>query len=210
MPRQLLRLAVVAIGLALTAPRALAAPVSLNADDFKLYREYQDASTDERVQKLPEKKRLAAIAKNFKVSEKRLADVVQKGDAAGSGLAAACEAEVKALLGETPLKGRVGEVSTDASHPHVVTYASWTNEDGAKLEEEAAFVALSAAKGAPISSTIALWAVDAGGHKVFEAKISADAAGRFNLDRIGMFASARYIKLFEDVKNAYKGTPPAN
>jgi hypothetical protein len=57
---------------------------------------------------------------------------------------------------------------------------------------------------------VALWATDVTGRKVFEAKISADAAGRFNRERIGMFASARYIKQFEDVKNAYKGAPPAN
>jgi len=210
MPRRILRLALVAAGLALAAPRAHGAPPDLTADEFKLFREYQDASTDERVLKLPEKKRLAAIAKNFKLPEKKLAEAVKKGEAIGTGLATACEAEVKAQLDETSLKGHVREVTTDASHTHVVTYVSWTNEDGGKLDEEAAVVALTAAKGAPISSTIALWAVDVTGRKVFEAKISAEAAGRFNRERIGMFATARYIKQFEDVKNAYKGTPPAN
>jgi hypothetical protein len=210
MPRRLVRLALVSAGLALAAPLARATPPDLTADEFKLYREYQDAATDVRVQKVPEQKRLAVIAKNFKLPEKKLAETVRKGEAAGAGLAAACEAEVKAQLGSTSLNGRVGEVTTDTSHPHVVTYVSWTNEDGGKLEEEAALAALSAAKGAPVTSTVALWATDVTGRKVFEAKISADAAGRFNRERIGMFASARYIKQFEDVKNAYKGAPPAN
>ena len=57
---------------------------------------------------------------------------------------------------------------------------------------------------------MALWAKDVSGKKVFDAKISADAASRFNQERIAMFARARYIRVFEDVHNAYTGTPPTN
>ena len=209
--RRLLRHALAAgLALSLGIGRAHAAPPPLTADEFKLYREYQDALGDERVQKLPEGKRLGAIAKNFKVPEAKLAQAVKKGEEAGDKLAALCEGEAKALLDATALKGRVREVTTDTSHAHVVTYVSWTNEDEAKLDEEAALAALSAAKGAPLSSTVAVWALDVTGRKVFEAKISAAAASAFKLERIPLFAAARYIKQFEDVKNAYKGTPPAN
>jgi hypothetical protein len=45
---------------------------------------------------------------------------------------------------------------------------------------------------------------------VFEAKISADAASRFSQEHIAMFARARYIRVFEDVRNAYNGTPPTD
>lgn len=198
------------ITLCLVAPRALAAAPDLTAEEYKLFHDYQAALTDERVTKLPEKKRLAAIAKNFKTTEKVLAAAVAKGEKAGADVAKSCETETRGRLDSGALKGRVREVNVDASAAHVVTYVSWTNENGDKLEEEAAVAALAAAKGSPISSTIAVWAVDATGRKVFEAKISAGAAGRFNEERIPMFASARYIKQFEDVKNAYKGTPPAN
>ncbi len=188
---------------------AAAAPPDLTAEEFKLYAEYQAALADDRVQKLPEGKRLGAIAKNFKVPEKTLSAAIAKGEKAGPGVAKACEAEARALLEAGALKGLVREVNVDASAAHVVTYVSWTNTDGNKLEEEASAAALAAASGAPITSTVAVWAVDTAGKKVFEAKISASAASRFKLERIPMFATKLYIKSFEDVKNAYKGTPPA-
>lgn len=182
---------------------------ALNAGEFKLYKEYQAALTDERVQKIPEKKRLSAIARNFGVKDKELLAAIEKGDKAGPDLARRCETEVRALVEAGPLKGRLHDLKVDDTESHVVTYIAWKNKDGEKLEEEAATIALAASKGTPIASTIALWAVDAAsGRKVFEAKIGNEAAGRFNAERIPMFASARYIKVFEDVHNAYKGTPP--
>jgi hypothetical protein len=203
-------LALVLAALALGARPSAAAPPDLTAEEFKLYSEYQAALTDERVQKMPEAKRLGAIAKNFKVSEKALSAAIARGEKAGAGVAKACEAEARAMLEAGALKGLVREVNVDAAAAHVVTYVSWTNMDGNKLEEEASAAALAAATGAPITSTVAVWAVDTAGKKVFEAKISASAASRFKLDRIPMFATKLYIKSFEDVKNAYKGTPPAN
>jgi hypothetical protein len=67
-----------------------------------------------------------------------------------------------------------------------------------------------ASRAAPITTTVAVGAKDASGRKVFEAKINADAASRFSQDHIAMFARARYIRVFEDVKNAYTGTPPTD
>jgi hypothetical protein len=163
------------------------------------------------VQKIPEKKRLAAIAKNFKVPEKKLQAAVDKAAPVAETAGKDSEAEVRALLETSDLKGRIEEVRVDDSEGHVVTYVAWKNEKGEKLEEEASLAALLAARGAPITSTIALWSTDAASkQKVFEAKISAEAAGRFSQERIPMFASARYIRVFENVRNAYKGTPPSN
>lgn len=201
-------LAAVAAAVLSSAP-AKAAPPALTAQEFKLWKEYTAALQDERVQKIPEKKRMKAIADNFKVKEKELADAVAKGEQLGGGAAKASEDEVKTSLEAGALKGRIVEVDVDDSQSHVVTYVSWKNDDGAKLEEEAALVALVAAKGAPITSTVAIWALDAkSGRRVFEAKISAESASKFVEARLAMFASARYIKQFEGVKNAYKGTPP--
>lgn len=196
--------------LLLLSPAAHAAPVTMTAQQFHLYRDYQAAQKDPRVQKLPEAKRLSAIARNFHVSTKALREAVDVGDAIGPSIAARCEQEVRAQLATSLLKGRVGDIKVDATDGHVVTYVEWRNEDGGKLEEEAATVALVAARAAPITSTIALWAKDPSGRKVFEAKISADAAATFSQERIAMFARARYIRVFEDVHNAYTGTPPTN
>jgi hypothetical protein len=194
----------------LFAPRAHATPVDMTAEQYRLYKSYQAALTDPRVEKIPESKRITAIARNFRTSEKGLREAVTKGDLLGATIGKACEQEIRDEIAATGLKGRLGDVHVDATDGHVVTYVEWRNDDGGKLEEEAATVALLASRSAPISSTIALWAKDASGRKVFEAKISADAAGRFSQDHIAMFARARYIHVFEDVHNAYTGTPPTD
>lgn len=204
-PRHLAHLA---LALVLAAGRlASAAAPALSAEEFKLYKEYLAALDDDRVKAMPEAKRLAAIAKNFKVPEKVLAAAIEKGkahpDAAKQG-----EAEIRALAEASTLKGLLTEVRVDDTEPHAVTYVSWKNLDGAKLEEEASLVALLSAEGAPFASTVALWATDTAGRKVFEAKIRTEAAAKFNRDRIPMFATKRYINVFEDVRNAYKGNPP--
>lgn len=193
------------------ASLAHAEPPRLSAEEFKLWKDYTLALEDERVQKMPENKRMGAIAKNFRVKEADLRKAVEKGETEGPQAAERSKATVETLVGASDLKGRLGELRVDTSEGHVVTYLSWTNLDGQKLEEEAALAAHLAAKGAPISSTIALWATDAAsGRKVFEAKISAQAASKFQENRIAMFAQARYIRQFEDVRNAYKGTPPVD
>lgn len=190
---------------------ALAAPPALTAEEFKLWKDYVAALEDERVQKIPEKKRMGAIARNFKVKEKDLAAAVAKGEKEGADAGKASEAEVRALLEASDLKGRITELRVDDSESHVVTYLAWKNSNGAKLEEEASLAALLVARGAPITSTVAVWALDASsGRKVFEAKIAAGAAGKFQENRISMFAQARYIRQFEDVRNAYKGNPPTD
>jgi len=197
-----------ALALVLVAAPALAAPPALTAEEFKLYKEYVAALDDERVKAMPEAKRLAAIAKNFKVPEKVLAAAIEKGKAAADA-AKQGETEIRTLADASALKGLVTEVKVDDTESHAVAYVAWKNLDGAKLEEEASLVALLAAEGAPFCSTVALWATDAAGRKVFEAKIRTEAAAKFSRERIAMFATKRYINVFEDVRNAYKGTPPA-
>lgn len=195
----------------LASPLARATPPAVSAGEFKLYKDYLGALTDERVQKMAEAKRLPAIARNFKVAETALRTAVERAEKAGPDVGRQCEAEVRSVADEGPLKGRLTSVQVDDSEAHVVTYVSWKNEDGDLLEEEASWAAIAVSKGAPITSTIALWAVDAStGQKVFEAKISAEAAARFSPARIPMFAQTRYIRIFEDVRNLYKGNPPAS
>jgi len=207
----LLAASLFAAALAAMPATVRAAPCSeMSAEQYRLYKDYQQALSDPRVQKMSEAKRLPAIARDRKESEKKLREAVAAGDAQGAGIEKRCEKEVRTELAASSLKGKIGEVTVDATDGHVVTYVQWRNDDGSKIEEEAATAALLAARAAPITSTVALWAKDASGRKVFEAKIGADAAARFSQERIAMFARARYIKVFEGVKNAYTGTPPTD
>lgn len=171
----------------------------ISAADYKLYKDYQAALTDARVQKIPEARRLSAIAKNFKVPEARLKAAVAAGDAAGD-VGKKAEADLRAAL-DAALAGRIASVSVDATEGLVVTYVTWKNADAGKLEEEAALVASRVAATAPVTSTISLAAADSSsGANVFQGKIDADNARSIKEDRIPLFAKSRYIKLFDGVK----------
>ncbi len=194
--------------LALAVP-ARAKPVNISANDFYLYRSYQLALQDPRVIKMAPRRRLPAIARNFKVSLRALKRAIAAGEAAGPDLLERCEERVRAILDQSPLKGRVRDVSLDPTDGHVVAYVKWANTDGRKLDQEASWAAMAAVKGAPIAWTVAVWAVDSRtGQNVFQAKISAASASLFSAGAIPLFATARYIRMFEDVKNAYLGNPP--
>jgi hypothetical protein len=188
------------LALLLTASQAQAQPVPLTSQQFKLYRDYQAATHDSRVERLSPDKRIPAIARNFHVSEAQLREAIFLGDRYGTGIEKQSEIEVLKELSLTQLKDRVLEVKVDATDGHVVTYVEWENTDPSKIEEEAAIAAMTAAQGAPISSTIAVWAKDSSGRKVFEAKIDAIAASHFQASHMVLFAKTRYIRVFEDVR----------
>ncbi len=189
--------------LASIAPAARAACEGLTREEYKIWHDYKDALEDERVKKMKEKQKKPAIAKNFGISVKVLDAAIKKGDAAGAALPKQCEETSRAALTGTPVAERLLSLSVDSTSSHVVTYVSWRARKPADLEEEAALLAMKLAKASPITSTVALWAEDDQGKKVFEAKIASDAALNFKEERIAEFADSRYMKLFEDVKNSY-------
>lgn len=189
----------------LAPARAAAGEAGLAAADFKLYRDYLDALEDARVQKLKQSARLAAIAKNFRIPEKKLRAAVEKGEAAGGAQAIQAKEEEALKAALAPIFGdRLKEARVDCTHGHVVTYVAWTLDKKDQLDEEAALAAAKAVKAASVTSTVALWALE-GEAKVYEAKISADAAHNINEARIKDFADTRYAKLFEGRRNQYEG-----
>lgn len=180
------------------------AELPLSAEEFKLWKEYKDALEDARVQKLPEKQRFAAIARNFRVPEKKLKDAVDKGEQHGQGIGKQAEAAIRGALADTEFAPRIKEIKVDTSAAHVISYVHWVADKTEALDKEACLAAARSAKAAPISSTLTIWATDPkdDARKVFEALISSEAAGRINEARVVDFASTRYIKLFEKVKRA--------
>jgi hypothetical protein len=188
---------------------ALAAHASdlaaLTEEEFKLARHYQIALEDPRVQKMPVDRRLPAIAKDAGVKVKDLQRAVEKLEAAGD-VKAACESAISAGTGAAPLDKRIGKVNVDVAEAHAIAYVEWVSESPALLEDEAAYVAARAALACPIASSIQVWANDkTSQHRIFQALISRTAALRINQDRVKDFARTRYIKLFEQVKNAAAG-----
>lgn len=195
-----------ALLLTVLATPALAEPLELSLDEFKMYRGYQSAMEDPKVQAMKPDARVAAIAKkNFKVSAKELEAAIQKGEAAGD-IGAKCAAQLKTALAGTSVGPALTKVDVDAKAEHAVAYVAWANEDTAQLEEEAATVA-SQAKACPVLSSVQVWATAKGApsQRVFQALVSASAAAKVQPDKIKDFADTRYIKLFEKVKNAANG-----
>ncbi|MFN7135864.1 MAG: hypothetical protein ACK4N5_27615, partial [Myxococcales bacterium] len=94
--RRLLLSGLLALSLTCAVTDARAEDLGMTVEEFKLWREYKDALEDERVKKMPENKRLPAIAKNFKVPEKKLAAAVEKGEQHGAEIGKKAEAAIRA------------------------------------------------------------------------------------------------------------------
>jgi hypothetical protein len=190
----------------LLAPRAYAEGPALHITraQFQLYRDYQDALADPRVQKIKPSERLNAIARNFHVKPRELQAAVSVGEQEADRIAAAEIASIKGAFDGTPLAGRVGEVRVDASKGHIIAYVEWLNADPTKLEQEACWAAARAVKAAPLVGTFDLYAQDSAEKqkRVFSALIDADRAENIREDQIVDFASTRYIRLFEKRESA--------
>lgn len=183
-----------------------ASPVEMTQEEFKMFRQWQKAMKDPRVEQMKPERRNAAIAKDARFKLKEMEKAIEKGEAAGD-LKAACEANIKEALGTGALAARLGTVEVDTDEPHAVAYVQWRNENIAQIEEEASLIAAHVAKQCPVTSTIQVWAQDSANPKtrVFQALISRSAAAKINVARAKDFADTRYIRLFESVKNVARG-----
>jgi hypothetical protein len=183
---------------------ARALPVNLSEDEFKTYDDYLDALQDERVVKMRPNQRLAAIARNFKISTAKLKGIVDKGQQWPNieAIGKACEDGIRAAFQGTSLADRLDMVEVDVGNAHVVSYVSWLEGEPERLQEEAVWIAAKVKKAAPISADIRIWAEDPKDktHKVFDGLILGEAAGRFQESRIPDFAKTRYIKAFQFAK----------
>jgi len=196
-----------------------AEPIELTQDEFKMYRHYQQAMEDPRVQKMKEEARPAAIAKDAKYKLKDMQKAIERAVAAGD-FKGKCEGNIKEALGKGEVAGRIGKIEVDITEPHAVAYVQWLNEKPENLAVEASLVAASTSGACPILSTIQVWAQDKAAPKVrvFQALISATAAAKINPEKAKDFAETRYMRLFEKVKSvangddlsAESGTPTAS
>ncbi len=180
----MIRLLISTLTVLTAAPAFASDPFPLTRDEFKIYRHYQDAMADPRVQKMKEAARLPAIARDAHVKLKELQVAVQKGDSAGD-LKARCDEGLKQALAASALKGLTGKVEVDLSEPHGVAYVQWINESPDKLNIEACEAARAALDGCPVVSSIQVYAQDKANPKarVFQGLISATAAANIKLDK---------------------------
>lgn len=197
------------VAAALALPLVLPAPVragelAMTAEEFGLWRDYQGALTDPRVQKMPEKQRLPNIAKNFKTTEKKLKEAIEKGEKDGEAVAKQAEELTKKALEGTDLAARVKEVRVDASAAHVVAYVTWVAASAETIDKEVCLVASKVIKENPLASTVKVDVLDSidDKKKLFDALIGRANAAKIQEEKIVDFASTRYIRMFEKVKRA--------
>ncbi|MBS2032991.1 MAG: hypothetical protein JST54_34280 [Deltaproteobacteria bacterium] len=186
--------------LVLWAPRAHAdGGLTITKAQLQLYRDYQDALTDERVQKIKPKERLGAIAKNFKVKLPVLEAAIAAGEKEAEQVEPTEVAAIKGAFAGSPLEGKIGDVRVDAKKGHVIAYVQWNNSDSAKLDQEACWAAVRAMKAAPLVGTFDLYAQDAAhpDKRIYSSLIGADRAANIKEDQIVDFATTRYVRLFE-------------
>ena len=197
---------ILATAFILLAPHAHAETPALHITraQFQLYRDYQDALTDPRVQKIKPSERLHAIARNFHVKPHDLQAAITAGEQEAEQVQAAEIASIKSAFDGTPLQGKLGDVRVDTTKGHIIAYVEWLNADPSKLEQEACWAAARASKAAPLVGTFDLYAQDAAEKqkRVFSALIDADRAENIREDQIIDFASTRYIRLFEKRESA--------
>jgi len=198
-----------AVAFAASSRPALADPGTLSASQYKLYRDYENALTDPRVKKIRKRHRLAAIAHNFGVSRGELKRAIKRGKKDADQAIAAQTAAVKAALEKTPIGKHVASVQLVDQGGVVIAYVSWHLGKQKRLPFEASYVAAAVAHAAPITTMVAIWSC-MGTTKVFTAKIRRSAADLIRSSQIEDFAKTRYMKLFEDVHDAFKGQPPAD
>ena len=187
-------------------PLAASEPIALSRDEFKMYRHYQAAIADPRVQKMKPEARVAAIARDSKYKLKELVAVIARGDEAGD-LKARCESNLKEALEGTELRGRLGRLEADLTEEHGVAYVQWMNEKQEVLPIEASIAAATAVQACPLVSTIQVWAMDKASPRtrVFQGLIGASSAANIKVDKAKDFATTRYLRLFEKVKSVTNG-----
>jgi hypothetical protein len=216
------------LSLCTPALTARADGIDLTEEQFKTYHDYLEALQDPRVEKVKPADRLTKIAHNFHITVPKLKEAIEKGERYGDlkAIATACEAAIRESLKGTAIDGRIMYLQVDTREGHVVTYVAWKVGKPEALEQEACLVAVRVRKAAPISADLRLWAAEPGkdpdnpANRIFDGMISGEAAGKIQEQRIGDFASTRYIKLFEQLRENGKairvavdadgGAPPAD
>jgi hypothetical protein len=187
------------------APVAARAEGQLDQKEFHAVTYYKTAIDHPQVQKLKsEKARVAAIAKDIKMSPKDLEKALEKAASLGGEPSQLAGQAIRGALDGLRVKGRVLDVSFNVDEPkHVVAYVRWTGSKAADVLKEASEIAYTVKAEAPFVSTLSLAAMppSGGDQAVWSAKIGAEPMSKIQLKRIEDYAERLYVRLFEVVDN---------
>ncbi len=185
-----------------------ALPMSI--EEFKLYRKYQDALGDPRIQKMEKAKRIPAIAKSLKTPDKKLRSAVEAGETHADKMGPMAEEAIRKALVGTPFEARIKRVKVDAVAARVIAYVTWLPDAPEAYEREACLAAARVVGASPLVDDVKVEILRPGADLevappaepdfLFDAVITASSASRIDESKIVDFAKTRYLKLFEKVK----------
>jgi hypothetical protein len=200
--------ALAALALAAAPSSARAADLSqISSADFYAAAYYKEALEHPQIQKLKaDKDKISAVAKDMKITPKKLKEALDKVEALGGDPAQlAVEAVQEALKGER-VKGRVRDVLINTDEPkHVVLYIRWQADKAADVVKDASAIAYTVGAKAPLVSTLSLAAIHpkadpASKDSVWSGKIGHAQMARISPGRIEEYAERLYKNLFEGVE----------
>jgi hypothetical protein len=195
--------------LALSAPDAFATDVSeITADEYYAAAYFKSALDHPQVRKHgSKKKQIAAVARDIKWNEKKLAKAIDKVESLDGDPIDMAKTAIEGAFGGTKVGGRVLDVLINSEEPkHVVVYIRWQGSSAKEVVKEAAIIANVVSKQAPLISTLSLSAIHPKAEKsdktsVWSGKIGKDAMARIDEKRIDAYAERLYKGLFEGVES---------
>ncbi len=199
--------AIATTGLLLASPSAFAAEITeITPDDFYGATYYKNALEHPQIQKLSEKRKLRAVAKDMGWKKKKLQAAIAKMETITGDPAKLALDGIKKSLEGGRVKGRVLDVLMNTEEPkHVVVYVRWRGSTAANAVKEASAIAHAVHSAAPLVSTLSLSAIhpkasDESTVSVWSGKIGHTSMERINPKRIEDYADRMYKRLFEGVE----------
>jgi hypothetical protein len=181
---------------------------TISKDEYYAAAYYKTALDHPSIQKLKsDDGKLKAVAKDIKMTPKKLQAAIEKVDALGGDPAELAASAIKGALSSGRMKGKVLDVLLNTEEPkHVVAYVRWQGTGSKDVLKEASEIAHAVSAEAPFVSTLSLAAIPPSAPKssrdaVWSAKIGADRMASIQAKRIDEYADRLYARLFEVVDN---------
>lgn len=194
-----------AIALLVSTPAFAEDLASITAEDFKAAAYFKEAQESEALSGKPHKQQIAAVAKDLKITPKKLEAAIDKVGDTGE-VTKKVEETIREAAGETRVKGHVLDVLVNAEEPkHVVLYVRWQTTNSKDVVKDAATIANLVAEKTPLVSTLSLAAIHpkapaTSKDAVWSGKISAQSMAKIQKSRIDDYGDRLYKGLFEGVE----------
>jgi hypothetical protein len=181
---------------------------AITAEEFRAAAYFKEALEHPDIGKKARKAQIAAVAKDLKMTAKKLEAALDKVDSIGDTAEVAKKVEevIREAAAGTRVKGHVLDVLVNAEEPkHVVLYVRWQTTNSKDVVKDAATIANLVAEKTPLISTLSLAAIHpkaaaTSKDAVWSGKISSQSMAKIQKTRIDDYGDRLYRGLFEGVE----------